>query len=221
MVGGGFTQNLTWYVCDSHLTRAAQVIEMNLTNKNCSGTGYACRTQTIFSAFSSTDAGYNLKILCANNYFTGETIYRDIATSTSSSSTSSSTSTSSSSSTSSTPMPAATTSLPNGVVDQASTSSSNSWIAGAVVGPLAGLAIIAGLIWFFLRRRRNQKHGVPVEVGSAAWSPAPPSAVNYKTVPMEENQAVVGENRMSELAGSNVYSSFQPSELPDNSRSYK
>jgi LPXTG-motif cell wall-anchored protein len=107
------------------------------------------------------------------------------------------------------------------VINQKSTSTSKAWIAGAVVGPVVGLAIIAGLIWFFLRRRRNQKHTAPVETGSAVWSPTLQSAVDYKTVPIEENEAVVRENRMSELPGSNVFSSPQPSELADNNRSYE
>lgn len=177
-----------------------------MANENCSPTGYACRTQTIYSALSSPEAGFDLKILCGNQDQTGEVLYRNIATSTSSSSSS----TSSSSTTSPTTPSAASPSVVNGVVHP----SSKAWIAGVVIGPLVGLAIIAGLVWFFLRRRRGKEHGAPIENGSPA---APQSTVEYKTVPMEENAAVVEEKRMSELPGNYGHSSFQPSELEDNS----
>jgi hypothetical protein len=34
-------------------------------------------------------------------------------------------------------------------------------IAGAVVGGIAGLAILAGLLWFWRRKHNRQKRGVP------------------------------------------------------------
>lgn len=45
----------------------------------------------------------------------------------------------------------------------------------------------------------------------------PQSIVEYKTVSVEENAAIAEEKRMSELPGDYGYSSFQPSELEDNS----
>ncbi|KAL5394498.1 hypothetical protein PMIN02_004894 [Paraphaeosphaeria minitans] len=77
---------------------------------------------------------------------------------------------------------------------------SKAWIAGAVVGPILGLALVGFLAWFFLVRRKKkttsppppmqqQQHNVPPSPypGSPAQSPAPyydaqkPSAV---AVPM-------------------------------------
>jgi LPXTG-motif cell wall-anchored protein len=50
---------------------------------------------------------------------------------------------------------------------------SKAWIAGAVVGPIVGLALIGTLVWFFLRRRKNK--GTAPQQGSAAMAPINPS----------------------------------------------
>jgi hypothetical protein len=50
---------------------------------------------------------------------------------------------------------------------------SKAWIAGAVIGPIVGLAIIGALVWFFLRRRTNK--GTAPQQGSAAMTPVNPS----------------------------------------------
>jgi hypothetical protein len=57
----------------------------------------------------------------------------------------------STSSHSSTPSPTDQTSDPN------SSSKGNTWIAGVVVGPLVGIALGAVLMWFCLRKRKNEK----------------------------------------------------------------
>jgi LPXTG-motif cell wall-anchored protein len=50
---------------------------------------------------------------------------------------------------------------------------SKAWIAGAVIGPILGLALIGALVWFFLRRRKNK--GTAPQQGSAAMTPVNPS----------------------------------------------
>jgi hypothetical protein len=42
-------------------------------------------------------------------------------------------------------------------IKNASGGGSKAWIAGAVVGPIVGLALIGALIWFLLRRRRIRR----------------------------------------------------------------
>lgn len=53
-----------------------------------------------------------------------------------------------------------------------SNSSSKAWIAGAVIGPIAGLAIIAGIIaWLVVRRRRQNPQNVQPPVEKSATPP--------------------------------------------------
>lgn len=46
-------------------------------------------------------------------------------------------------------------------------------IAGGVIGGVAGVAIIAGVVWFMLKRRRQRSHPEPSE--PAQYEPATPS----------------------------------------------
>jgi hypothetical protein len=50
---------------------------------------------------------------------------------------------------------------------------SKAWIAGAVVGPIIGLALIGFIVWFLLRRSKNK--GTAPQQGSAAMAPINPS----------------------------------------------
>lgn len=53
---------------------------------------------------------------------------------------------------------------------------SKAWIAGAVVGPLLGLALVGFLVWFFLRRRkRNQNSNAPADGNAPAGYSQPSS----------------------------------------------
>jgi len=49
-----------------------------------------------------------------------------------------------------------------------SCSGSKAWIAGAVVGPIVGLAIVAGLLWFFLRKRKSRRKNMHAETEPGA-----------------------------------------------------
>jgi hypothetical protein len=48
---------------------------------------------------------------------------------------------------------------------------SKAWIAGAVIGPIIGLALIGAIVWCLLRRRKNKK--LAPQQGSAAMSMEP------------------------------------------------
>lgn len=52
-------------------------------------------------------------------------------------------------------------------------SSSKAWIAGAVVGPILGLALVGFVVWFCLRRRKKAAHAS--QQGTASMAPIDPS----------------------------------------------
>jgi len=52
-----------------------------------------------------------------------------------------------------------------------SSNPSKAWIAGAVIGPILGLALIGAIVWCLLRRRKNKK--LAPQQGSAAMSMEP------------------------------------------------
>ncbi|PSN69256.1 hypothetical protein BS50DRAFT_586588 [Corynespora cassiicola Philippines] len=57
-------------------------------------------------------------------------------------------------------------------------SESKAWIAGAVIGPLVGLALIGGIIFFCLRRKRKNRTAVPTnppQMTAAAGTYPPPA----------------------------------------------
>ncbi|KAM0818177.1 hypothetical protein AB5N19_03986 [Seiridium cardinale] len=49
------------------------------------------------------------------------------------------------------------TAMPTPDPSASSTSESKAWIAGAVIGPIVGLAIIALIVWFLMRKKRRDK----------------------------------------------------------------
>ncbi|KAL5357097.1 hypothetical protein BJX96DRAFT_172219 [Aspergillus floccosus] len=57
-------------------------------------------------------------------------------------------------------------------------------IAGGVVGGVAGLAIILGLLWFFLRRKRKQPENASVPLDTKA-GPKPPGELDALSQPSE------------------------------------
>jgi LPXTG-motif cell wall-anchored protein len=52
---------------------------------------------------------------------------------------------------------------------------SKAWIAGAVVGPILGLALIGAAVFFILRRRKNKKTTITPQQGGASMAQASPS----------------------------------------------
>lgn len=82
-------------------------------------------------------------------------------------------------STSSSPVASSTTSLPPGQTTKLN-SSSKAWIAGAVAGPVLGLALIGAGVWLFLRRKKKAAH-TPQYGVAATNSSQPPAGVGGYT----------------------------------------
>ena len=141
---------------------------------NACGESASCQTMSIRSAPGDT-GDVTTSLLCAQYWYALE-VYRDTVpvttvsptkTSTSASAGSTPTSTSASMTTS----PSATTgaasssgasSSPSSAADGSSGgSTSKAWIAGAVVGPLAGLALIGVGLWLFRRNSQKKKRNEP------------------------------------------------------------
>jgi hypothetical protein len=71
-------------------------------------------------------------------------------------------------------------------VDTGRKSKSKAWIAGAVVGPILGLAIIGLAACFFIRRKKNKSHNQTV--APATGSMPPPGATAYQQNTYSSNQ---------------------------------
>ncbi|KAK1827005.1 hypothetical protein QBC39DRAFT_363004 [Podospora conica] len=150
-----------------------------------------CYSMTVYGSYPSADQSWLIRG-CAGTAFKMSTIFREIITATS---TKSSSKTASQASTPTNSGPAVTgpadnadnedgsagqvTAPPTGLpaatgTPQASTEGgSKAWIAGAVIGPIIGLALI-GLVAFWLGRRRkaaNENHNIAV-AGDAKTDPS-------------------------------------------------
>jgi len=145
---------------------------------------------TIYASYPSADQSWLIRG-CANSLFSASTIYREIITSTS---TSSGTKTASQANPATLSSPTATASVdtddegggsgqitapptglpaPTGTAQPATEGGSKAWIAGVVVGPILGLALI-GLVAVWLMKRRkaaNQNHNMVV-AGDAKPDPS-------------------------------------------------
>ncbi|QKX60467.1 uncharacterized protein TRUGW13939_07612 [Talaromyces rugulosus] len=85
--------------------------------------------------------------------------------------------------TTSTPSPTCTNLPTNTTLPEKTATSSNSqaWIAGAVIGPIAAIAIVSGLIFWFKRRQNaKQQQPVPVVRLNEIWTPPPPNRTYAK-----------------------------------------
>ncbi|KAF2113396.1 hypothetical protein BDV96DRAFT_601559 [Lophiotrema nucula] len=78
---------------------------------------------------------------------------------------------------------------------------SQAWIAGAVVGPVAGLALIGLLLWFFLVKNKEKDNNAPVAAAPGhqsmpptyyTGSPNPPPSQPYGSPPMQQNPGAAG-----------------------------
>ncbi|KAI9854950.1 MAG: hypothetical protein M1813_000615 [Trichoglossum hirsutum] len=116
-------------------------------------TGWGCGTITIYSQSPPTQGMSVLRIPCINNW-NAFTIYRSIPiTTTTTSTTRTSTATTSAITTSTTTIPTSKS--------IATPPKNDAWIAGAVVGPTVGVAIIAGLLfWIFKLKRQRPISGM-------------------------------------------------------------
>ncbi|OCL00579.1 uncharacterized protein K441DRAFT_651553 [Cenococcum geophilum 1.58] len=114
---------------------------------------------TIFIYENTADSNPHTDIVCGNSPVNWS-YYRQIPTSATSSSESSTTPSSTNSS------PTATSTSP---VPTPSGKKSQAWIAGAVVGPLVGLALLGALLFFLLRKKKTP-----------ASAPQPQQTTDYK-----------------------------------------
>jgi hypothetical protein len=119
----------------------------------CSPTSSACRTQTVVKESPFIDP--ITRLVCAGNAWSAATLYQTIAEVSNTGAASSATSTRQTGITS--------TSAPDPTAPPASGASttptvhkkSQAWIAGAVIGPLAGLALLGALFFLWKRKSRN------------------------------------------------------------------
>lgn len=114
---------------------------------------------TIFIYENTADSNPHTDIVCGNSAVDWS-YYRQIPTSATSSSESSTTPSSTNSS------PTATSTSP---APSPSTKKSQAWIAGAVIGPLIGFALLGALLFFLLRKKETP-----------APAPQPQQATDYK-----------------------------------------
>lgn len=69
--------------------------------------------------------------------------------------------------------------------DDGGKSKSKAWIAGAVVGPLVGLALIGGGIFFLMRRKKNKAHNQHVAPAAGGMPPAGATAYQQNSYPTQ------------------------------------
>ncbi|KAL4870303.1 hypothetical protein BDV12DRAFT_184505 [Aspergillus spectabilis] len=115
---------------------------------------YSCVTFTIFET-SPAGLPSASSVGCWQNW-SAWTIYRTRPDDPSTSSTESTSSTTSTAESTSTPDPTPTDDPDKDEDDDNESSSGQGWIAGAVIGPVAGLTIIGAAAFFYLRRKKPQ-----------------------------------------------------------------
>ena len=88
--------------------------------------------------------------------------------------------------------------IPNNIPpEQTNKSESKAWIAGAVVGPIVGIALIGLTAWLLIRRRKKKTQYQPAATAegppapSAAYAPGPNSPPQFYPPPMQQNAGAV------------------------------
>ncbi|PYI12674.1 hypothetical protein BO78DRAFT_8229 [Aspergillus sclerotiicarbonarius CBS 121057] len=135
------------------------ILYYNVDNKtlDCASDSMQCQTMTIYQSEPyATPSASNL--FCAN-FWSANTIYRELpATTTTSSATSGSTpSVTTASITSSTTSATQTSTASPSATSSPSAKRSRAWIAGAVIGAVAGVVAIVAATIFFLRHRISRR----------------------------------------------------------------
>ncbi|KAM3505029.1 hypothetical protein MY11210_008129 [Beauveria gryllotalpidicola] len=175
---GTFTTSGPYAVCCDNKTKCPmptachdnKISYDNFAVGACQGSA-VCQTMSIMSA-PGAKSDVTSSIFCAQYWYALEA-YRDTVPVTASSATKTSASASTgstptSNSASETTTSPSTTTRSSGATSPASSSSggpSKVWIAGAVVGPLVGLALLGFAFWF-LRRRSAKNKGVGAGAGT-------------------------------------------------------
>ncbi|KAK3386101.1 hypothetical protein B0H63DRAFT_474199 [Podospora didyma] len=191
-------------------------------NNTCDPVSFPrCFSMTVYESFPSASKSW-ISIDCGNNAWSVFTVYRTISTTTAA------TGTGSLASETTPPIPGSGTNS-NGPVktgppsgasanetpNPTPSSSSQAWIAAAVIVPIIG-AIAAGIIGFFLgkrRQRQQQTTAVPVTPGLSSVYPA------SSTVYGDGQQQYKMQQYPAEAAGdsgtSELYSGMPPGRVPD------
>ncbi|KAF2792165.1 hypothetical protein K505DRAFT_56910 [Melanomma pulvis-pyrius CBS 109.77] len=151
-----------------------------------------CNTGFLYENTQDSDPRTNVFCGISSVNWSYYRVKPDLSTSTPASTPSSSPATTTGSTTV-TPTPADSTILPT-ISPNPPKKKSQAWIAGAVVGPIIGLALVGILAWFCLAKRRKNKTVVPPPSttapsypGSPNQQPPQPYNNNYQP-PMQQNQ---------------------------------
>jgi len=100
-------------------------------------------------------------------------------------------------------------------------------IVGGVVGGILGLLLLAGLVWFLLRRRKRNQNTQATNYEAPAPIPPPAPAAGLAVKPYQPQMAEVGDSQggFHELGGDSVAVPFKPAippqELPGNEPNYR
>ncbi|KAK7998979.1 hypothetical protein PG991_014654 [Apiospora marii] len=154
-----------------------------------SGSSMSAGTMTIYQTYPNGSPLW-ITYFCAQNW-AANTIYRQLqetssttSTSTSSMSTTAATTTLASPGSSTNPTAASTqTDQDTDLADAAVTAPSQAWIAGAVVGPIAGCALVGFLVFWIMRRRAKKALAAANAAAIAASGAAASSTYNDNNNP--------------------------------------
>lgn len=104
---------------------------------------------------------------------------------------------------------------PNTPNKKTSGSSSKVWIAGVIVGPIAGLALLGAILLFLFRRHKNKKNAAAAATGVGVTPSAPPPA-HYK----EEVKPQFAVQQQPAVGVYNVPQNYPASPAPQYSAPY-
>ncbi|RAL02480.1 uncharacterized protein BO80DRAFT_423903 [Aspergillus ibericus CBS 121593] len=133
------------------------ILYYNIENKtlDCAADSMQCQTMTIYQSEPyATPSASNL--FCAN-FWSANTIYRELPATTTSSATSGSTPSVTTASITSAPSSTQTATASPSATSSPSAKKSRAWIAGAVIGAVAGVVAIIAATIFFLRHRITRR----------------------------------------------------------------
>ncbi|KAL3460775.1 hypothetical protein BJX64DRAFT_300477 [Aspergillus heterothallicus] len=174
----------------------------------CSGTAYSCVTFTIFET-SPAGLPSASSVGCWQNW-SAWTVYRERPSPATSSESSSTTTTTTSKSVSGT-----STGEPTPTEDPVEENNSNSggstdqgWIAGAVIGPVAGFAIVFIAAFVYLRRKKHQyMHPGQLPQDTAYYEPQKPypAPSSSSSEPSGSHYGYAPVRPVSEIAGHQTY----------------
>ncbi|KAH9872902.1 hypothetical protein J1614_005296 [Plenodomus biglobosus] len=224
--------NIGESTCSVFWTTCAGVRPVGITTDDCGG-DFFCQTVSIFDQFPTNNAPVHSQIICGPPAWAASSIYRNvistslktslsIATPAASPSQQLASSTDFSAQSNPESSGASTSTTSPASASNADPSPSKAWIAGAVAGPILGIAIVALIIWLLLRskRKRLQKSGTtPVAM-------PPGDAYNqnsHKDVWAHSNHEAYGaynsQQKVHEMHGDQL--NRDPLELPGHEHTFR